>query len=128
MSSPAAIESAIPVTYSLFHLIAHPNTDLKLANKVLPILLGLLRKMPKPEVNDTDVELSNLVEALHKLGARSESFEQDLRESAGLQNLEMEDADNQYDLRQQKETFTPLGRKAACFRLLALMKVLIETR
>lgn len=117
---------ALPATNCLYQLVAHPCTDLVLANRVLLCLLRLLRQIPSGRAKDTEVDISSAVTSLSALGANSVHFEEDLRESAALQ-----DENTGMDVFGSNEalvTFTYQQRQAASYRILQIVKVLIQTK
>lgn len=139
--SSDAIASSLPITYSLFQLIAHPNTSIRLASKALIVLERILRKLPRLAASDrhedTDIDMGDVVKGFLDLGAKRDFFAEDLLEAADISEdvLETQDMSAELlpgdDLEESddgKETYGQDMRTAAAYRILSMLKILLETR
>lgn len=124
ITSTSALLSSVSASYSLYHLIAHPCTNPILANRVLPFLSTLLRKLPSGGALDTDIDLSSIVDSLAAMGAKKDQFTEEMRSSAAMADTpEAMAADKSKNV-----TFTTDQRQAATLRIMHLLRVLIETK
>jgi hypothetical protein len=139
--SPDALASSLPITYSLFQLIAHPNTSTPLANKALVVLERILRKLPSfiasGRQEDTDIDMGDVVKAFLDLAAKRDFFAEDLLEAADISEdvpetqdmtSELLPGDILEDAEDGKEAFGEDMRTAAAYRILSMLKILIQTR
>lgn len=126
MASASALLSSVSASYSLYQLIAHPCTNPILANRVLPFLSTLLRKLPSGGALDTDIDLSSIVDSLSAMGAKKDSFTDEMRSSAAIEATPEPTAGA--GAQSSKIAFTPEQRQAAMLRIMSLLRVLIETR
>lgn len=136
------------MTYPLYHLIVHPKTSHALTNRAM-ITFSLILKRQAALANagessraaspDTDLDIGNIVQTLHNLGARRQCFPADLQaliDPDGRGDMPVDgkgSADGKErsgsPLRNQKENvFTPQERSQATFRLLSILELFIETR
>ena len=115
------LESLLPLTYPLFHLVAHPNTSPGLANNMLQTLTTLLRGNSRSGFSDTDLELYMVAESLYKMGAKRTAIPKGLQETADLDSVRSGMTDK------AKIPFTQAGRDAATVLLLEVVNVLVQT-
>jgi hypothetical protein len=124
ITSTRALMSSVSAKYTLYQLVAHPCTDMRLANRVLPILQTLMRKLPADAPLDTDVDLGCIAASLAAMGAKTDSFQGDLKDAAAVEdNLDVTTVDED-----PKVTFSVEQRRAATLRMLSVLRVLVETK
>lgn len=104
-------------------MIAHPCTDSRLANRVLPLLRTLLIKLPSGGALDTDVDLSAIIDSLAAMGAKKDSFTEEQRSSAAIEDTPQETALDAPG----KVAYTAEQRQAATLRIMHVLRVLVIT-
>jgi hypothetical protein len=114
---PAA---ALPLSYALFQLVAHPNTPSSLANGVLGMLVRVLDAIPVGGAHDTDLEMHMVAESLYRMGAKRAIIPSDMQEAADLDSVRSTSTAG-------KATFTNQARTLATSRLLRVVNVLART-
>lgn len=124
LTSTTVLLSAVPVAYSLYGLVAHPCTDARLANCVMPGLQTLLQKIPSGGALDVDIDLSSIVESLNAMGAKKDSFTDEMKSSAAIETTPEAMAVDPTN----KLTFTQDQRKVATIRIMLILRTLIETK
>lgn len=124
LMAEATLLSSIPATYSLYQLVAHPCTDIRLANRVLPLLQTLLHKIPSGKALDVDIDLSTIVDSLNAMGAKKDSFTDEMKSSAAIETTpEAMVVDGV-----EKITFSVEGRQLATARILLVLQALLDTQ
>lgn len=123
-SSTTAMFSSIPATYSLYRLIAHPCTDARLANRVLPSFQTILRKIPSGGALDVDIDLSSIVDSLNAMGAKKDLLTDELRSSAAIENTPEAMAVDA----PKKQAFSIEQRQSATLRIMSVLRTLVETK
>lgn len=92
------------------------------------MLRTLLTRLPVEKNGlDTDVDLGCVVASLTSLGAKTESFDEDLRRSAAIESDDDGDMEIEVDTK-VKVAYSVEQRAAAMLRTMTILRTLIETR